>query len=154
MTRDLESLRAPLLRFCAGYLRDTEAARDAVQECFRRLLALKETPEAPPAWLRRAARNHCLNLLRSRRRRRDRERLATGVDVVAPVAGPLTGLVREEERASVGALLARLREDEVELLRLRYVDELSRREIAELVELPESTVKSRLEDALQKLRRA
>ncbi len=107
-----------------------------------------------PAWLRRAARNHCLNLLRSRRRRRDRKRLATGVDIIAPVAGPLTGLVREEERASVGALLARLREDEVELLRLRYVDELSRREIAELVELPESTVKSRLEDALRKLRRA
>jgi RNA polymerase sigma-70 factor (ECF subfamily) len=153
VTRDLEPLREPLLRFCSGYLRDAEAARDAVQECFRRLLSLTDPPAKPLAWLRRAARNHCLNLLRSRRRRRDGERLATGVDVAAPVAGPLTRLVREEERASVGALLARLRDDELELLRLRYVDELARREIADLVELPESTVKSRLEEALRKLRR-
>jgi len=49
VTRDLESLRAPLLRFCAGYLRDTKTARNAIQEYFHRLLTLKKTPKTPPA---------------------------------------------------------------------------------------------------------
>lgn len=48
--------------------------------------------------------------------------------------------------------LEKLSLDDCELLRLRYAEELSRREISEILELPESTVKSRLFESLKKLR--
>jgi len=151
---NLELHRRVLTRFCLGYLDDAEAAADAVQELFRKRLALAAPPRSDRAWLLRAARNHCLNLLRSRRRQRDGAPLPTGFDVAAPWTGPLTSLLKSERTDEVGRLLAALRDDERELLRLRYWDELSRGEIAELLGLEESVVKSRLFEALEKLRAA
>src|SRR5688572_26915236 len=135
--------RERLRRFCLGYLECAEAAEDATQEALRRLLAARAAGDAPRdvrAWLFRAARNHCLNELRTRRRRRDREPLPSGFDAAAAWTGPLTKLVNAEREQDVARRLAALTDDERELLRLRYWDELSRGEIAALLELPEATV--------------
>ena len=153
---ELEEHRERLRRFCLGYLEDAEASEDATQEAIRRLLAEQAAGNAPRdarAWLLRAARNLCLNELRSRRRRRDREPLPSGFDAVAAWTGPLTKLVNAEREQDVARRLAALSDDEREILRLRYWDELSRAEIAALLELPEGTVKSRLFEAVEKLRR-
>ena len=45
-----------------------------------------------------------------------------------------------------------LSEAQREAIRLRYVEDLSRAEIAEVLDLPESVVKSRLFESLKKLR--
>jgi RNA polymerase sigma-70 factor (ECF subfamily) len=154
---DLEPHRDRLLRFCRGYLEDAEAAADAVQETFRRYLAQAaegRPAREPRAWLLAAARNLCLNELRARRRRRDREPLPTSFDAPAAWTGPLTRLLRAERAEDAARRVAALSEEERELLRLRYFDELSRAEIAALLGLAESVVKSRLFEAIEKLRRA
>ncbi len=55
-------------------------------------------------------------------------------------------------RSKVSELVARLTEEQREVLRLRYVEELPRAEIALVVDLPESVVKSRLFAGLKRLR--
>ena len=45
-----------------------------------------------------------------------------------------------------------LEESQREVLRLRYVEDLSRLEIAEVLDIPESVVKSRIFEGLKKLR--
>jgi len=61
-------------RRCLRLLRDREAARDATQEVFMRLvkdMAQLEDRESVLPWIYRVATNHCLNLLRSERRHGD-----------------------------------------------------------------------------------
>lgn len=149
---NLEPHRRALTRFCLGYLDDADDAADAVQELFRKRLALRVAPHDERAWLLRAARNHCLNLLRTKRRRRDAVPLTTGLDAPAGWTGPVTALLNREQADGVAQRLASLSDDQRELLRLRYWDELSRGEIANLLGLSESTVKSRLFEAIEKLR--
>ena len=155
MADELEVQRPRLLRFCTGYLDDAEAAADLVQETFRRFLAAQRgsaPPREPQAWLLTTARRLCLNELRARGRRRDRDALPSSFDAPAAWTGPITRLVAGEREQDVARRLAALADDERELLRLRYWDDLSRAEIAALLELPESVVKSRLYEAIEKLR--
>jgi len=61
-------------RRCLKLLRDREAARDATQEVFVRLLKDMETLghlETALPWVYRVATNHCLNVLRDGSRRRE-----------------------------------------------------------------------------------
>lgn len=58
-------------RRCLRLLRESEAARDATQEVFRKLLAdgLQDDPDLVLPWIWRVATNHCLNLRRNAQRR-------------------------------------------------------------------------------------
>jgi len=58
----------------------------------------------------------------------------------------------DAEAADLQLVLGALPEEQREVLRLRFVDELSLAEIAEAMEIPLGTVKSRLHNALQILR--
>ena len=145
--------REALARFAWGYLQDAQEAEDVAQEVFCKVMESDQVPDHFRAWIYRVARNLCLNRLRSRGRKRDRERLATGMDVARATAGALTHLVDEERRAQLAEQLARLGDDDREVLRLRYAEGLSRAEMAEVLELDESVVKSRLYEAVKVLRR-
>ena len=58
-------------RRCLKLLQDAEAAKDATQDVFLKLVRDMDRLEDEMAlpWIYRVATNHCLNLLRSRRRR-------------------------------------------------------------------------------------
>ncbi len=144
--------REPLLRFAWGYLGDLTEAEDAVQDVFLKVLRAETVPDSFRSWIYRVARNHCLNRLRDESRRRDRDVLKTDAQFVDSLTGPLSQLARDEDRGRLLEALEKLSLDDRELLRLRYAEELSRREISEILELPESTVKSRLFQSLKKLR--
>ena len=144
--------RQRMLRFCSGYLSDPSEAEDAVQEIFYKACKALDAGGAPKAfrpWLYKVARNHCLNRLRERGRRNcqlDQD--------LSPenCTGNLTRLVREEMRSRIAHLVAALPSVDRELLRLRYAEELSRAEMAQVLDMPESEVKTRLLRALQNLR--
>jgi RNA polymerase sigma-70 factor (ECF subfamily) len=70
------------------------------------------------------------------------------------MSGHLTHLVKNEQASQLAALVQSLPEDQQEVLRLRYVEDLSRAEIADVLEISESIVKSRLFEGLKKLRDA
>ena len=144
--------REAMFRFCWGYLGSTEEAEDAVQDICFKVLSAKDVSHNFRPWLYKVARNHCLNLLRHRARRKDHWQLPAPSQVSAALTGHLTRLANEELRSHMRDLVNRLSEAHREVLRLRYVEDLSRAEIAEVLELPESVVKSRLFEGLKKLR--
>ena len=128
-------------------LGDREEAADAVQEIFLR--AYKALPR-----FRLGARFHtwlytiALNWLRSRLRSR-RSRSAVEARLLPPSGGPDpadVALDREAERLAAEAL-GRLHPRYREPFVLRHSQELSIREISEVLGLPEGTVKVRLHRA-------
>ena len=143
--------RASLVRFAAGYV-GVDDAEDAVQDVFRRVLQSGEVPRDVRVWLYVVTRNHCLNVVRGRGRRRDGARLATDAELAASLTGGLTRILRAEERDALALAMERLPADQREALRLRYTEQLGRAEIARIVDVPESVVKSRLYEGLRKLR--
>ncbi len=121
---------------------------------FRRL----SRPEAKP-WFLRIVRN---TVLTWRERQRganvvpfsalEREDGSSVVDEVAsPDEDPEATLLRMEGAATVDQLIARLPAGYREVLVLRELEELSYREIAEVVQIPIGTVMSRLARARQLL---
>lgn len=144
--------REALVRFCWGYLGRIEEAEDAVQDICYKVLTAKTVPDAFRAWLYRLARNHCLNLQRERARRKDGGVFPAASEIHEILTGHLTRLVKQEHRSRISELVRDLPEVEREVLRLRYVEDLSRSEIASILEITESAVKSRLFVGLKRLR--
>ncbi|MEO1235032.1 MAG: sigma-70 family RNA polymerase sigma factor, partial [Myxococcota bacterium] len=134
-------------RYAQLWLRDREAARDAVQEAFLdawlHLDQLRD-PAAFPGWLRRIVLKHC-----------DRRTRA------GPRTEPLTS--RPDEPASdeeclvpagLHAALETLPAHERVVVALHYFGEIPQREVAAFLELPLGTVKKRLERARRRLGQA
>lgn len=144
--------REPLLRFCVGYLNQVEEAEDAVQDITCKVLAAGDLPDQFRPWLYKIARNHCLNLLRTRVARKDRAALPSPSQLADALTGHLTRLAKDEVRGKLSEKVLSLPDSQREVLRLRYVEDLSRAEIAEVLEIPESTVKTRLFEVMKKLR--
>lgn len=147
-----DQFREPLLRFCWGYLGRMEEAEDAVQEIFCKIIRVGEVPDFFRAWLYKIARNHCLNALRERSSRKDNRGLPGASQLYEALTGNLTRMARDEAQAKVLELVQTLPEAHREVLRLRYVEDLTRAEIAEVLDVPEPVVKSRLFEGLRKLR--
>jgi RNA polymerase sigma-70 factor (ECF subfamily) len=77
-------------RRCLRLLRDAEAARDATQEVFVKLVRESDRlvePEAALQWVYRVATNHCLNLARNARRRPQASDPETALEL-APAVTP------------------------------------------------------------------
>jgi len=142
-----------LVRFALGYLGNATEAEDAVQDVFYRVLRNDSIPDNFRAWIYRICRNRCLDVLRARGRRRDDQTLLTDAPYRADLTGQLTHLVRQERHEKLRRLLDELPPAQHEVLRLRYSEGLSRAEIADVLDIPESVVKSRLYEGLEKLRR-
>jgi RNA polymerase sigma-70 factor (ECF subfamily) len=133
-----------------AYLRrgfgDVQAAEDLLQETFvqaaRRMERLSQAA-SPRAWLFAVARNLAVT---ARRRRR----------VVQPLPAELPGAEVAEDRRmeavreAMGTLPSALRET----LELRLRDGLSYEELADVLDVPVGTIRSRLHHALRRLRMA
>lgn len=145
-----------------SWLGDPAEAQDVTQETFyaayRRLPELRDA-EKFRAWLFGTARNLCHVWLRKRRLFGEPVPLETLED--APfekiphpsyeAVNPL-GETREELLTRLHASLDRLPDKYQTLLRLKYLSGSSYREIAEMMDLPEATIKSRLFEARRLLR--
>ena len=132
-------------RHAWGYLQADEAAKDATQEVF--MTAYQGIPYlreglALRRWLYRICRNHCLNVIR-------RRKLEAKLRPEAP------GDVRPDAALSVvlKGMISNLRERYREVIILRYYDDLTYEQIAQVLDIPISTVKIRLFRAKSKLRR-
>ena len=144
--------REALIRFCWGYLGSTEEAEDAVQEIFFKVLTMNTVPDRFRPWLYKIARNHCLNMIRDRANYKagnDEKHVSQIQDVLT---GHLTRMVHEEQQQHITELVETLSDTHREVLRLRYVEDLSRSEIAEVLDLSEHLIKSRLFEGMKKLR--
>jgi len=143
---------AALQRFAYGYLGERAAVEDAVQEVFVRVLRAEDVPNELRPWLYRVTRNLCLNRLDSAEHHARQRSVEVDDHHWVRQTGNLTQLVREEQRQQLAALVGTLPGDQQEVLRLRYAEDLSRAEIAAVLGLPVSVIKSRLYEGLKRLR--
>jgi len=133
-------------------LRDVETAEDAVQQAF--LLAWHDLPrlrdpERYDVWLHRLLVNACYDEARRRRRWTSRVR-------VLPVDGPASAdpTVAVDDRDLIERAFARLTPSHRAVWVLHHYAGLPLATIAEVVGVPEGTVKSRLYHATRSLRAA
>ena len=130
-------------------LDDTHEAEDALQEVF--MLLHRALPDFDPrraglsTWLHRITINHCLN------RRRGHRPVLVPLDEVS--GGSEFPGARLAERDAVWQAVRRLSDKQQAVVVLRYYWELSYAELAQVLEIPLGTVKSRLDLALKTLRK-
>jgi RNA polymerase sigma-70 factor, ECF subfamily len=149
-----------IFALCFGMLSREDEARDAAQETF--ISAYRNLPnfrgEAKvSSWLHRIAVNQCLT-----KQRRTKTRAETFLDdegeseaktFVAPLNQSPSRRIEQSERLAlvrqaVGALPAELKQ----VIVMKEFEEMTFQEISETLDLPLSTVKSRVYTALKQLR--
>jgi RNA polymerase sigma-70 factor (ECF subfamily) len=143
-------------------LRNSADAEDAAQECYVRALRHFDSyhgPEMKP-WLFAILRNVC----RAEFARRSSAAVAAEEDAQAdeetsplwqePLASPEAAMIRQWDAETIRRLVADLPMTFREAIVLREVNELSYREIADVVGVPVGTVMSRLARARCMLRKA
>ncbi len=128
-----------------------DVAQDALVATWRELPRLRDTTRFEP-WARRVLVNHCRDALR--RRRRGVRRLETMLPDEGDGRNRLAARGPEIERdLDLRAAIAHLDPALREVVALHYAGGLTLGETAEALAIPEGTVKSRLNRALEALRR-
>jgi len=134
-------------------LDSADEAEDALQEVFLQVHRLLSTFDpskgAFTTWLYRVTVNHCLS------RRRKRRLLTVSLEKVPPLAPTEHPSFQDrlENEEAIRQALSRLTEKLRTVVILRYYSELSYAEIAQILNIPVGTVKSRLSLALETLRK-
>lgn len=144
--------RERLFWHASGIVKDSQEAYDMVQEVFIR--AMHETrffdeEFRMKAWLFRVTSNLCFNLVRDRRRRG--AILETVPFQDRAFADQLDGIYNSERRTEVMSAIDKMTDDHREILILRYYDDLSYADIAEVLNIKLGTVMSRLSRARGRL---
>lgn len=137
-----------VFRRCRRILGNEEDAKDAVQEVFLKVLGRRPQyrgTASPSTWLYGAATLHCLQKLRNRRRRDEKQdELAKSALQLEPAP--------DYDRLALRRLLD-VESDELRLITYcRYVDEMSLEEIAEVVGRSRKTVSHRLQSFVEQAR--
>lgn len=152
--RLVERYSAGIYRLCLGLCGNGFDAEDAVQETFiDAFLYLKSLsdPDRFPAWLRSIARRKAARRLASRRYDEDIDALADFLP--SSEASPLDLLLDRENGGRVAEAFGRLSEKRRVAAELFYLRGMRVREIAARLDVNENTVKSRIYDAREQLRK-
>ena len=155
ITEIIKEREAPLLRYAGRLIRDSEAARDVVQEVFIKYLRISQDRERVkidniPAWLYRVTRNMCLDHLKSKR-----VQLEIPIDEnIANFAGgesPDRTFEKEEAMTLIRKKLMGLEPRDREVVILKIEHGRSYREISEIMGLSVTNVGFILHTAIKKL---
>lgn len=130
-----------------------EVVQEALVRAWRRRNTCRGEDQMP--WMRQIARNEALRLLDRRRRRAERELLEEGSLVESGPGGEGSDIEEElVNKLDVAQVLRRLPVADRQLLALRYEHDLTQPEVAEMLGIPEGTVKIRLHRLRGRLRKA
>ena len=146
----------PLLSYVTQQLRDRAKAEDIVQETFIRLIRhlqrYGELEQLRP-WLYKVALNLCRDYWRTACYRSEQTAALEMPEEADPAPSADELLEKQEQAQLVAESLERLPEIQQEVVRMRFFHDLKLQEIAELMDIPLSIVKSHLYGALRKLKR-
>jgi RNA polymerase sigma factor (sigma-70 family) len=126
-----------------------DAAQDAFVQAYRKLSDLRE-PEAFAGWLKRIVFTACNRLTRGKRIAT--EPLEAAAEIASDAPGPAELAEQKEMRERVLEAVRALPEDERVVTTLFYINDYSHNEIAEFLEVPATTVKSRLHTSRARLK--
>jgi len=150
----VERFEGPLVRFAVRITGDLESARDVVQETFLRIFtgnrASADGHEAQ--WLFTVCRRRALDVAR----KEHRMNVATDQQLAGqrtPAPGPAAVVENGETAGTILRLLATLPANQQEVVRLRFQNGLSYREIAGVTQLSVSNVGFLMHTAIATIRR-
>jgi RNA polymerase sigma-70 factor (ECF subfamily) len=153
----------PIRRLCARMLGDPHRGEDLKQDTFLRLFQKRKDYQPKgrfSTFLWRIALNLCYDELRRQKRRREflssHDPEAEGEPEGEPVsesAGPDVNTADLEEGELVRRAVMQLPEIYRAVIVLRHYQDLKLAQIAEILEIPEGTVNSRMAEALNRLSR-
>jgi RNA polymerase sigma-70 factor (ECF subfamily) len=162
----LSRWEGPIKRLCIRMLNDEHKAEDVTQEAFARIYAKRKDFQHGSkfsTFIWRVATNLCLDELRRVKRRREFTILPQTMDssetdvweeLPSGRPGPDEATVADEQAQLVRRAVAELPEHYRSVVVLRHYEDLKFREIADVLEVPEGTVKSRMAEALSLLNSA
>ena len=137
-------------------LRDRAQAEEVTQEVFleawRNAARYDAGQGTPAAWVNTIAHRRAVDRVRAAERsaQRDQRHAEGQRDASSPDTSEV--VVARDEGDRVRAALARLPEAQRTALALAYFDGHTQREVAEMLDVPLGTVKTRMRDAMKKLR--
>jgi RNA polymerase sigma-70 factor (ECF subfamily) len=143
----------PLLQYATRITGDRERARDVVQETFVQFQRgrREQIDSAPAKWLFTVCRNRALNVCRKERRM-----LFLDDEVMAARPGvepaPYERLEQKEASGFLMRIIATLPPRQQEVLQLKFQNDFSYQEIAEITKLSVSNVGVTIHNALKTLR--
>lgn len=143
-------------RFLFGMCNDWHVAEDLAQESLLKAWRSRANFDRRAnvrTWVFAIARNAWIDYLRRRRVRGVEETMEQAAATISRTPGPVASASGREFSVQMELALASLPPDQREALAMRESDGLSFAEIARLLELPVTTVKSRVRYALTKLAR-
>ena len=152
----------PLLNYCYRMVNDIALAEDLRQEIFLRIYRSAKTYRATAlfsTWVYRIATNLCLDTLAKQQHRKEipvatyRESEFEGSEdrLIDPSDQPETVVIKRESEDQVRSALAGLSEDQRVVVIMRHYNGMKFREIAEILECPISTIKSRMAAGMERL---
>jgi len=159
----VEKWKTPIHDLCFRMVGDPHLAQDLCQEAFSRIYEKRAQyrPESKfSTYLWRVALNVCYDELR-RRNRRSEFSIDTSVtddgepsfDIEDTALAPDLAAVHDEDNAAVKVAMMKLPEIYRSVLVLKHYENLRLREIAEILDIPEGTVCSRMAEGLTQLGR-
>jgi RNA polymerase sigma-70 factor, ECF subfamily len=149
-----------IFALCFGMLSREDDARDAAQECFiaayRNLKNFRGDAKVS-SWLHRIAVNQCLTIKRRVKTRSedflgDEEGAEERVFIAPARLSPSRTTEQSERLAIIRQAVVSLPADLRQVIVMKEFEEMTFQDISETLELPLSTVKSRLYTALKQLR--
>lgn len=131
-----------------------EIAEDLAQDCFVRVveqLSAGKVPQHFKAWALRIATNLCRDRWRSSTYRREQTIAAETLSQLSEEGCERDEADRWTDHLTIEHALSQLPDDLLQVVVLHYYDDLSVAQVAEVLDLPPGTVKSKLHRAYQAL---
>lgn len=143
-----EATRVTVYSFALSILRNAQDAEDVMHDCFVKIVDSSQlyTPQGKPlAWILTITRNLCMNRMRQFRKNTDFPEDWERVEADEGVSAEDSLVLRQ--------CMEHLSDDERQIVILHAVSSMKHRQIAEFLSLPLSTVLSKYNRAIKKLKK-
>ena len=134
-----------LFRYAFFRIGSKEDAEDVVQDAFLKIAATSAHIANPRAYLFRTVGNGCVDVIRNKV-------MFSPIEERMTTPSPSDEREEQEEFERINRLLSNLPEQQSEVIRLHIHANLKFTEIAEMLEQPVTTIKSRFTSGIEKLR--
>jgi RNA polymerase sigma-70 factor, ECF subfamily len=137
-------MKDKLFRFALRLLQDVQEAEDVIQDVMAGVWVRREEWgqwKSLEAYCMAATRNHCIDRIRKRRYRREKEK---SIPAAGGVQDPLEKMMSKEMTGRIRQIMAALPENQQLVMHLREVEGFSYNEIAEVLNISLDQVKVNL----------
>ncbi len=150
ITKSASAVRRFLFGMCGNWHEAEDLAQEALLKAWRKRDSF-DGRASVSTWIFTIARNHWRDHLRRQNARPKRETMTEEMQISSSGPQPHTVAARGELAVAIGVAMDKLPAEQREALALRESKGLTFRQIAETLDLPAATVKSRVRYALLKL---